>query len=821
MSNEQNLSGNTLIVDSVQETGSASRAKSGYIERRVNAVILQKQTNNLQAQIAIITDDGIITATEKNTLKALWGNIQTQYALGSSRATEYGIDGQTVYLDFENAFVALSTALTPVFFDMTTDYTIPDGTDLDALFTVYYNTATTLDNTLFQYQTGLLDGLDDRVNTTLILSSSEGTSFKKASTTLSVKVERDGVDITDDVEINLTDADFKWSRLEENWSREGETGKSITISDTDLVSGSGTFVCNFTHYYDATLFWSATESIILVMSLDLQIEHNTTENKVIISGANSENVLGNAIIKYNRKTYLVYPNEISAVIDRECYIALVPAYTSGEDTINTKIVYPFAEQVNNDNLITWKDFTDDTGATTVDDIICLLGRVTPTVTEVFPYGEATQTKLEANFMSILANANDTNIYSDANLNVWAKAMGIDKLIESLAVVKLFADKIMANDLTIYNLLHSNGSTKETTSGLEDYMSSGFELKENGMASFMDLFIRKIHLNCQDSQDKTLIETQYYQEGTGSYSQNVSPTRWSVDDFADNLLETKYSGLYNGVSCNVQKFISDYEILLGGANFLSCDNFCLGYQGTIKLFLDPAGGDIEFYVNDILMISTNIYDNFYLELNETDNIRFESYNSLGGGLIDIYGQKGLYCFQDTNEEYTENPSRFKKILNNFKFNYFYENHVINANGYTNDKIYRSITDFANSLPSGLTECERTTERMSQLTYNGTAYTIVSVYKTNSQITFTTTSSSLPSITIYYPSTTDEFGLNYYDLIGTIYPLGKSTALLLGHVEPADSTTEFGSDENRIKRIYIDDTRCNTVIANELHGEVYFS
>jgi len=106
------------------------------------------------------------------------------------------------------------------------------------------------------------------VSTEMVIDTSAGLSLSSGVNRLSVRVFREGVDITD----SCDDTDFIWTRSEASWPREGETGKSITVGSIDLVSDKATFVCTFINPVSETEIWRAVSSVTIDGSLHDSME---------------------------------------------------------------------------------------------------------------------------------------------------------------------------------------------------------------------------------------------------------------------------------------------------------------------------------------------------------------------------------------------------------------------------------------------------------------------------------------------------------------------------------------------------------------------
>ena len=100
------------------------------------------------------------------------------------------------------------------------------------------------------------------ISTVLVISTTAGLTLSSGVNSLSVKVLRANVDVTTECSAN----EFVWTREEDGWLREGETGKTIAIGEADLVKNKGTFVCKFKHVTQEET-WEAAEHITIDGSL--------------------------------------------------------------------------------------------------------------------------------------------------------------------------------------------------------------------------------------------------------------------------------------------------------------------------------------------------------------------------------------------------------------------------------------------------------------------------------------------------------------------------------------------------------------------------
>lgn len=257
MSNEINAAGKDLVVESITEIGAASSSRRvSEIKRLVDAKLIKRDYDKLKTQVGELTSDGVVSPSEKQQLYREWKNIVSSNSVFASQAEAWSLEEQLVYSRYANAFSALNAQLSTLLEDLTVPSDI-SGIDLLELFDEYYDASSLLEEELFHYQTGLLNGLDDRTKCELHLSCSSGLALPDdgSPATLSVVLLQEGVDST----AEMSDSDFTWERNEDGW--EPRTGKSITIDVTDLVDGKANFLCRFKHFYSESMYWYAVNFI--------------------------------------------------------------------------------------------------------------------------------------------------------------------------------------------------------------------------------------------------------------------------------------------------------------------------------------------------------------------------------------------------------------------------------------------------------------------------------------------------------------------------------------------------------------------------------
>lgn len=253
MSNEINAAGKDLVVESLTELGAAASSKRvSEIKRVVDAQLIKRDYDKLKDQMGDITGDGVLISSEKQELYREWKSIVSSNSVYTSQSESCGITGQIVFTRYQEVFTALNTQLSVLLEDLATSSDI-SGIDLLGLFVAYYEATSLLEEEIHQYQTGLLNGLDDRTKCELHLTCSSGLALPSdgSSAMLSAVLLKEGEDCTHEMD----DSDFTWERQEAGWA--SRNGKSIQITDSDLVDGSANFICTFKHFYSTSMYWRA------------------------------------------------------------------------------------------------------------------------------------------------------------------------------------------------------------------------------------------------------------------------------------------------------------------------------------------------------------------------------------------------------------------------------------------------------------------------------------------------------------------------------------------------------------------------------------
>ena len=268
MSTQYNNAGRTLVVDEVIEVKGTRKDAVGRFKQELDAQLLKRDTSLIRAQIGVIASDSHITPQEKQILKRELQIITSNYGLVASKAEEYGLLDQTDYLELVSAYASLSAYLQPLLADMESASEISSHEELTGKFGTYYDASSVMEERFFRYTTGMIGGLDWREKFEVRITSSLGLSvpLDNTPTSLSVMLLHNGEDVTSE----YPDEDFVWARVSEDrvadaaWE-EGKdlTGKTLTVSYSDLVYGYASFMCRFKSYYSDSMYYEKSGFITL------------------------------------------------------------------------------------------------------------------------------------------------------------------------------------------------------------------------------------------------------------------------------------------------------------------------------------------------------------------------------------------------------------------------------------------------------------------------------------------------------------------------------------------------------------------------------
>ncbi len=267
MSNQFNQAGQSLIIDEIIELKGSKKDTVTAFKQQLDAQLFKRDTSLIQAQIALIGSDDIISPSEKTSLKKEYNIIVSNHSVIVSKAEEYEVTEQTLYIEYLTAFIDLKDYLLDFFTSMDTATEIDSHDELLGLFQDYYDKSSLLEEQFFRFTTGLIGGLDNRIKFEVTISSTKGVTvpIDNTPTILSAMLLREGEDVTNEYD----DVCFTWERVSEDrvadslWRDGMVSGKTLSVSVDDLVYRSASFMCKFYFQYSETMYFSKTGFIAL------------------------------------------------------------------------------------------------------------------------------------------------------------------------------------------------------------------------------------------------------------------------------------------------------------------------------------------------------------------------------------------------------------------------------------------------------------------------------------------------------------------------------------------------------------------------------
>jgi len=265
--------GRTIYADNIKLLKLKERKTPSYTAQRAGLQLMSVDYSGLIERIDRMDSDSIVTPQEKTILKSQWESLNALRMNSLNKAEEYGLEGQTQYLEYIDAYNNLASLMNFILdpLNMGEDTDLSGKPDLSTLYETYYQKAVLIDEQIFRRETGMLGGMDYRVRLEVLLRASvDPLPLDGTPSVLSVTVKRDGEDVTSEYEDNC----FTWSRLSEDrdadsiWnSNPLLVGKTISITVDDLVYGYATFSCNFHYSYSETMY--ITKTGILTLSKEI------------------------------------------------------------------------------------------------------------------------------------------------------------------------------------------------------------------------------------------------------------------------------------------------------------------------------------------------------------------------------------------------------------------------------------------------------------------------------------------------------------------------------------------------------------------------
>jgi len=258
---QDNKLGNIIYADDIRLLSRKHQKSPSGSAINANLKLIDKDYTQLIARIDQIDADYIVTPAEKQIVAREWNQINALRANTLSKADEYNLLENVLYLEFDQAYNALSDLigfiLDPLTLDEPTD--ISGHPDLSDTFATYFEKSKLLGDELFLLETGMFDGWDYRVKLSVnIKATVDPLPLDGSPSTLSAVIRIDGVDVTADYASTC----FHWMRetadqeADTIWTDQADDGSTITVDVNDLVNGHATFMCIFNYDYSESVYIS-------------------------------------------------------------------------------------------------------------------------------------------------------------------------------------------------------------------------------------------------------------------------------------------------------------------------------------------------------------------------------------------------------------------------------------------------------------------------------------------------------------------------------------------------------------------------------------
>lgn len=210
-----------------------------------------------------LTDDNKLSPVEKTYIKTLITEIDAEYTGVLADGTASGVSG-TLLTTLTTKWDALHAIVDPLLDNMGTASDITS--EFDVAFAEYYAAVNALEEQISIHTAGLIEGLDDRSRWEIQISGGPTVPLDSTPITLSVKLLRDSVDVTND----YAESDFDWLRITSNTPADfawrggvSPIGKTLTITNADLEAGYATFLCKFKYLYGGSSYYFKTGTVAI------------------------------------------------------------------------------------------------------------------------------------------------------------------------------------------------------------------------------------------------------------------------------------------------------------------------------------------------------------------------------------------------------------------------------------------------------------------------------------------------------------------------------------------------------------------------------
>lgn len=361
-----------------------------------------------------------------------------------------------------------------------------------------------------------------------------------------------------------------------------------------------------------------------------------------------------------------------------------------------------------------------------------------------------------------------------------------------------------------------------------FVTNGFIFDYDGTAKLGSAYLRNIKLKCTDTQSKILLETQEYQPSSTSIS--CSPkTTWSQAEAYSSMTNISTTGTYNGGSqkyferCSVsgpQTFnmyndsagwIYHWHLQYSGSQqdttfTIPCD----GYYGLVSSAYTTNGVNNanlpEMRVNGSAIISNSLYDSVRADTSTLYKGAYRVVYLTSGTVVTMHSNTtsgtnsqsnylviypsassiGMFSSSTSHSVYG-NDVKYRDLEKIFERGCFYTGSLVLNNGYSSTINYASIDGWYNGLDSGRQyDLENST-----ITWDGTSYSIIGAIKSAGLLTLIDSYGN--SLEFVAPSVADG-SVGWYNITGTLRPVGQNSALKTYNLEATDSTADITGYRN---------------------------
>ncbi len=427
------------------------------------------------------------------------------------------------------------------------------------------------------------------------------------------------------------------------------------------------------------------------------------------------------------------------------------------------------------------------------------------------------------FMDILAKGELEDV------NTWANANGINTVVEKIAILEAFFNKVFANEITMSESGILKSSNYQEIDGIPN---KGYNLEsQNGIIKAVLAILKSARITDATITGNTTInladgtasifKTQFGTTGT-DFMTAPAKTRWKAAD-AYNVVSKGISGIasYNNGIETFSKYIkNDISDIRKCLKLLYIANGYNHYPYTIKQkgkYRIIANGEHSAYDDNsdyVIKINGNL-----IATSETSSLKYKTitYDEIHelnvGDIVDIYYSSYdlpyygifLYFIDDAlclhNDElilYGDSITVITDFVAIFNDNKAYSNRLTLDSGFDSNSCITlsSIDEWYNGLNNGETlPCSSN----SAITINGESYIAKYISRTSGQLQITTTTGNV--FTFPAPSNANEpSNIGWFNISGTIHIAGEPRGLLTDNILPVANGKDIGAINNRFATIF---------------------